>query len=98
MKKLIILFITSTLLSCGASQGNSQQNPTAVGMVFENVNVIVTHQTMPKGIFIRRLSGPREMYRISTPLEDGKRYRVTFRITDNTSNVKEAKITAYTRL
>ena len=98
MKKILILIITATLFSCGASQSNSKQNSTAVGMVFENVNVIATHQTMPKGIFIRRLSGPREMYKVSTPLEDGKRYRVTFRITDNTSNVKEAKITAYTQL
>ena len=67
-------------------------------MVYENIDVQAVHQTMPKGIFIRRLSGPRVMYKVTTPLEDGKRYRVTIRVPNNKAHVKEAEIIAYTQL
>ena len=100
MKKIITLFIlTSLLISCGSSQPRQAPDPSQPYTVYENIDVEATYLTMPKGIFIKRLSGPREMYKVSIPLEDGKRYRVTIRVPNySASNVKEAEVIAYTQL
>jgi NADH:ubiquinone oxidoreductase subunit D len=100
MKKILLLFVfTSLLISCGSSQPKQAQDPTQPYTLYENIDVQAVYQNMPKGMFIKRLSGPRDMYKVSVPLEDGKRYRVTIRVPNySPSNVKEAEVIAYTLL
>lgn len=94
-----LLLFAAFLISCGSSQINNDQtdsNPRYT--IYENIDVLAVHQTMPKGIFIKRLRGVGEMYKVSRPLEDGKKYRVTIRVANSRSNVKEAEIIAFTQL
>lgn len=101
MKQVITLFLFAVVLtSCGSSQsGPTQTAPTTGYSVYENIDVRAFYQTMPRGMFIRTLSGPRRTYKISTPLQDGTRYRVTIRVPNySSSEIKEAQIIAHTQL
>lgn len=97
---LIISVFASLLTPCGSTQSTAPQTgSTAPYTLYENSDVLAVYQTMPRGTFIKTLSGPRRTYKVSTPLEDGKRYRVTVKVpNNNTSEIKEVEIIAHTQL
>ncbi|WP_029037036.1 putative periplasmic lipoprotein [Salinimicrobium xinjiangense] len=101
MKQLLTFIILIALFaSCGSSQTNTPQaSSTAPYTIYENLDVLAYYQTMPRGTYIRSLSGGRHVYKVSTPLEDGKKYRVTIKVPNTkTSGIKEAEIIAHTQL
>jgi hypothetical protein len=101
MRQIItfLLFI-GLFTSCGSTQPREAQNvSTAPYTIYENMDVVAFYQNMPRGMFIRSLSGGRHVYKVSTPLEDGKRYRVTIKVPNNSSTkIKEVEIIAHTQL
>lgn len=90
MKNLSYLLIPILFIACSSSQSVNKETYT------KNLTVKAYYSYDNEGLFIKTLSAPREIYKVSTPLVDGKVYDVTLEIPKGAAKgIKEAKIVSY---